>query len=87
MSRSATTGASGEQHPRRPLVPVAVDPLMAIERLVQERASPLVVAGESGHLAERLERFERLGVVRPPEPALLGERLLERRTRRGVLAA
>ena len=87
MSRAADDRRHGEHHPRRPLVPVAVDPLMAFERFVEERTRSIVFARELGQLSQRLERFERRGVIRPPEPALFGERLLERRTRRGVLAS
>ena len=37
----------GEQHPRRPLVPVAVDPLMAFERFVEERTRSVVFTREA----------------------------------------
>ena len=66
----------GEQHPRRPLVPVAVDPLMAFERFVEERTRTVVFARELARArpapaairAPRGDPAPRAGAVRRAPP-------------------
>ena len=75
----------GMQDARSPLVPLSVDALVPFERFLEKRPCPVPVIEQAGELAERLQRFERLGMIRPALAALFGQGFVERLTRLGVL--
>ena len=79
--------ALGMKHTGRQGVPVAVEPKVPLQRLVQQRPSPLIVTAVVADLRQGLQRFQGLGVVGTGHPAPLFEGLFEGLAGRLVLAA
>ena len=71
----------GMQDARSPLMPLAVDTPVPFERFLEKSTCPVAVIENVGELAERLQRFERRGMIRPALAALLRQGFVERLTR------
>ena len=69
------------QDARGPLMPLAVDAPVPFERFLEKRTCPVAVIENARQLAERLQRFERLGMIRPALAALFVKGFVQRLTR------